>query len=180
MIMKIFSLFILLVFSHHTFAKDGVYLAAAAVPIYGSGSADAKSSLLGTGIALTAGLRIQNVGFEGGVKRLTVTNSELGNDDYDTEIQNAILFGGARLFFSNIFSFKAGLSSHNLEMDIFKNGTRLESAEDDGEYFGIYGGMGIVSPMTKETDLYFESTLYPVSEVDIYFIDIEIGLRFYL
>ena len=82
--------------------------------------------------------------------------------------------------FDQIFSLKAGLASHMVEMDIYQGPTDLKSAEDDGEYIGIYGGMGIISPMNKQSDLYFESTLYPVSEISIYFIDIEIGVRFYL
>lgn len=176
------NLFILFCFvlSSNVFANNAIFVAAGAVPMYGSGEEDATSSLLGTGISLSGGLRIGSIAFEAGLKRLTVTNDEIGDDKFSTEIKNSIFFGGARLFFDQIFSLKAGLASHKVEMDIYQGPVHKKSEEEDGEYIGIYGGMGIVSPMNKVTDLYFESTLYPVPDIGIYFIDIEIGVRFYL
>tara|TARA_Y100000385_G_C12851013_1_gene533082 strand:- start:24 stop:317 length:294 start_codon:yes stop_codon:yes gene_type:complete len=97
--MKKITLFICLVLSSSLFAKDSVFIAAGAVPMYASGDGDAKSSLLGTGISVSGGLRFGAAAFEIGLKRLTVTNEEIGDDKYSTEIKNSIFFGGGRLFF---------------------------------------------------------------------------------
>lgn len=171
---------LLSIISFSTYAADGIYLSASALPIYGSGNDESTSSLLGTGVAVTAGVRLINLAFEGGVKQLTVKNKELGNDKYDTEIKDTVIFGGARLFFNEVFSLKAGLSSHRMDMDIYQGQTHLKSKEDDGEHFGVYAGMGILTELSRTTDLYVESTLYPVSDIGFYFVDMEIGIRFYL
>lgn len=178
--MKIILITIMMFMTQASFAKNAFYLAAGAVPMYGSGEGDETSSLLGTGISIAGGVRFGPTAFEGGLKRLTVTNDEIGDDKYSTEVKNSIFFGGGRLFFDEIFSLKAGISTHMVEMDIYQGATHLKSKEDDGEFFGIYGGMGIVTPMSKFSDIYFESTLYPVPDIGIYFIDIEIGMRIYL
>lgn len=178
--MKIIFLLIILISTSNLFAKDSFYLSFGAAPVYGSAEGDSKSSLLGTAISFAAGARFKATAFEIGVKRFTISNDELGNDSYDTEIKNGIFFGGGRLFIDNIFSLKAGLASHNIEMDVYKGLTHLTSEEDDGEFIGLYGGMGIVTTLNKKSDLYFESTLYPISDVGLYFIDIEIGVRFYI
>lgn len=179
--MKTIILFLLLSITiTSAYAKNAFFLAAGAVPIYGSGDSDEISSLLGTGISVSGGLRLNTAAFEIGLKRLTISNEELGNDKYSTEIKNSIFYAGGRLFFDEIFSLKAGISSHIVEMDIYKGASHLKNLENDGDYLGLYGGMGIVTSLNNYSDLYFESTLYPVSDIGIYFIDIEIGYRFYL
>lgn len=178
--MKNLILIHILLTSLNVFARDGVYIAAGAVPIYGSGDKEETSSLLGTGISASGGFRLSHMAFEMGLKRLTVTNKELGNDKYETEVKNSTFYGGGRLFFDHIFSLKAGIASHNIEMDIYKGPNHLKNKENDGEYIALYGGMGILTPLHKYSDLYFESTLYPISDIGMYFIDIEVGVRLYL
>lgn len=179
--MKNLILILMLIISLNAFARDGVYIAAGGdIPMYGSGNSDSTSSLLGTGISATGGVHLEHVALEFGFKQLTVTNHELGNDKYDSEIKNSVFYGGGRLFFDQVFSLKAGIASHSVAMNIYKGGTHLKDEENNGKYLGLYGGMGILTPLCKYTDLYFESTLYPVPDIGIYFIDIEVGFRFYL
>lgn len=166
--------------SFKTLAADGVYFAASLLPVYGSGNDDSKSSMLGIGVSAVGGIRIKAAGFEMGVKRLTITNKELGDDKYDSEIKNSAMFGGGRLFISDIFSLKAGVAMHYIEMDLYQGSTHLTDEEDDGEFFGLYAGMGIMHPINNRTDLYYEATLMPVSDIGMYFVDMELGIRFYL
>jgi len=177
--MKYFWL-IFIVLSPGLWAADGIYLSTSLFPVYGSGNSEAKSSLLGTGISGVGGVRLKNIGFEMGAKRFTTTNKQLGDDKYETEVKDAVFFGGGRFFLSDIFSLKASLSMHYIEMDIYQDSAHLKNDEEDGEYLGLYGGMGIMHPIGKNLDLYYESTLFPVPDIGFYFIDIELGVRIYL
>ncbi len=161
-------------------AGDGIYLAPSLFPVYGSGGDAGKSSMLGTGIAITGGLKLKNIGIEVGAKRFTLSNEEIGDKSFDSEIKDSIFFGGARLFLNNIFSLKAGLGIHHFEMDLYEGNVHLTNDEQDGSSLGLYGGMGIMHELNKTTDFYYESTLFSVPDVDMYFIDIEVGLRFFL
>lgn len=178
--MKTLLIFFTFTLSGLVMADQGIYLSASGNFTYGSGSGDEKSSLIGPGVSLTGGLKIRSFALEGGVKRFTLSNTQIGNDSYETEIKNSLLFGGVRVILDEIFSLKAGFVSHNIEMDIYEGNQHLTNIEDDGEYFGLYGGMGIVNKLNRKLDFFFESTLYPVSDINFYFVDIEVGLRFYL
>ena len=56
----------------------------------------------------------------------------------------------------------------------------VKDLEDDGNFIGPYAGMGIFHPQKSNIDFYYESTLYPLPDTGFYFIDIELGIRFYL
>lgn len=171
---------ILLCLSLTSFAGEGVYFGAAFSPTYGSGETSAKSSLSGIGVGISGGVRIQSVGIEFGAKRFTLTNDPMGDSSYDSELKNSLFYGGGRLFLNKIFSLKAGLAMHQVEMDLKQGSSRLTSEEEDGDYIGLYGGMGILHPLNQSTDLYYEATLYPVPDIGFYFVDFEFGLRWYL
>lgn len=101
----------------------------------------------------------------------------MGDSKYDSELKNSLFYGGGRLFLSKVFSLKGGLTISNIEMSLHQGSTRLTSEEEDGEYIGFYGGMGILHPLNAQTDFYYEATLYPVSDIGFYFVDFEFGFR---
>jgi len=171
---------IILLFTSSAFAREGIYLSTSLFPVYGSGTSSEKSSLLGSGISFTGGLRLRSLGLEVGAKRFTTSNKQLGDDKYETEIKDSIFYGGGRLFLSEVFSLNLGLAIHYVEMDIYEGSNHLKSEEDGGESLGIYAGMGIMHPLARNLDVFYESTLYPISDIGLYFVDMQLGIRFYL
>jgi hypothetical protein len=163
-----------------TNASEGVYISTTLLYTYGSGEHDSKSALLGTGVSITGGLKVQAASFEFGIKQVSLSNESIGNDSYDTIIKDSIFFGGGRLFLSKIFSLKAGLASHYLSMDISKNNSNRNDLEDGGNFLGTYAGMGIFHPINNSLDFYYESTLYPIPDTGLFLIDMEIGIRLHL
>lgn len=175
-----FYIFILFFLPSTLWGQSGIYIAPAMNLAYGSGSGDSKSSLLGPSFALAAGMRANNIGAEMEFKQIKLTNSQIGNKDYDTEIYDTIFSGGVRFFLQNVFSIKLGLSQHFVEMNINKDGQSLDNEEEDGQFFGFYGGMGIIHQFTKDSEVFLESTLYPVPDIDMYIVDMQLGLRILL
>ena len=176
--MKIIYIFILL-FSFKSWGQN-LYLAPALTMGFSSGDSEAKSSLLGPGIALSAGARFGVSMFEIEYKRFKFSGSQIGSPDYDTQVYDSIFSGGLRVLLNNIFSIKAGLAIHHFEMDIFKDDIRQENIENEGEFIGFYAGMGIAHNISKMGQLFLESTLYPVSEVNLFIVDMQVGYRIYL
>jgi hypothetical protein len=161
-------------------AENGLYFSPSASLMYGSGSSDSQSSLIGPGVALSGGLRFNSTAVEVELKRVNTSNLDIGDKTYETTIHDTIFSSGVRLFLNRILSIKMGIATHFVEMDIDKNGVKQTNDENDGEYFGLYGGMGIMQEFTSNIHGFLESNLYPIPEIDLYFIDMQIGFRVYL
>lgn len=174
----LFGLFIIIFYSD-CFAQ-AIFFSPSLNFTYASGGDEEKSSLIGTGFGIGGGIRYGTSVFEIDVKRNKVSSGQIGSKDYDTTIYDTIFSGGFRLILNEIFSIKAGLANHYIEMDIYESGVKKKDLESDGEYLGFYGGMGILHQLSHFSELYLESTLYPLPDVDMYFVDMQFGLRWYL
>ena len=175
------SIFVSLLISIKTLAAShSLYIAPSAVSMYGSGESTALSSLFGPSVALAGGLKFHSAAFEFEFKKINLSNESLGDEDYKTQLQSSIISIGTRLYLNRLFSIKAGLAEHFVKMNIEKNGESKPNEESDGEYFGFYGGMGIMRDFTPQLQGFLESTLYPIPEIDIYFVDSQLGIRIYL
>lgn len=174
-LITLFSFFFI---TAHLHAKNAMYFSATMLPLYASGNHASKSALLGTGFGVSGGVRLGTAGFEISGKRFKVESEHIGDKDFDTRIFDSLFATTARLYLDK-FNLKFGLAMHNLDMEVSKNNSRRKDLEDNGTYVGLLGGMGINHEM-GDTDFYFESTLYPIPDVDLFIIDFGIGLRFYL
>lgn len=159
---------------------SGLYFSTSAVAMYGSGSPESLSSLFGPGVAMAGGFRINSIAAEIEFKKVNLSNTQIGNKHYDSRINDSLFLTGFRLFPNRIFSLKAGIANHFIEMDISKNHVKQSDNESDGEFLGFYAGMGISREFSQSIQGFLESTLYPLSEINIYLVDMQIGLRFYL
>ena len=175
------KLILILLFSFTTFAGEGVYIAPSLGLTYGSGGDESLSSLLGNHVGVVGGHRLGNFAFELGIKRVNMTNESIGNDNYDSEVTNDMYFGGVRAFLSDIFVLSAGLVSHNLDMEVKNDsGTRLKNKEDDGSYLSFYAGMGIQHDLNNSMDFYWEGNLFSIPDINMFNVEMTLGLRFYL
>ena len=175
---KSFFLSILILLgSLNSYGGEGVYIAPQLGVSYGSGGEEAYSSLLGNNIGIDGGIKLNNMAIEFGIKRSLLSNSSIGSTDYDTEIKNDIYSAGVRIFTDSLINFKTGFVSHNFDMTIKED----EELEEDGSFTSIYFGSGInLSLAQTGMDFFWEGTLFPISDVDLYEIDLSIGLRVYM
>lgn len=173
--MKIF--WIILLTSIQALASNGMFVGGALAPSYGSGGGSELSSMLGLGVGISGGIKYKAIAFEIGAKRFQLDNEQIGNKDYDSKLINSMFWGGTRFILDDVFSLKLGFASHFVEMDLYKDGQKRD--DEDGNYLGFLAGMGIVHPQSGY-DFYYESTLYPMPEIDFYIVDIEVGIRYFL
>lgn len=131
--------------------------------------------MLGINVGIVGGYRFGTSAFEFGIKRSAVSNSQIGDKDYDSEITNDMYFGGFRFFAGDIFSIAGGYTSHNLDFDV--TGATIDS---NGSYNSFYASMGINISQSADRDFFWEGNLYPISEADIFQVDFVAGFRFYL
>lgn len=179
--MKKILIYILSLFPSMLFANQSpLYFSTSAVAMYASGSPESLSSLFGPSVALAGGFRMNTMAIEIEFKKVNLSSTQIGNKDYDSTVSDGLFSTGIRLFPNRIFSLKAGISTHFIEMDISKNNTKQSEDESDGEFFGLYAGMGITREFTPLIHGFLESTLYPLPDINIYLVDMQIGLRFYL
>lgn len=174
------KILILLIVSFTVFARDTIYLAPHLGGTYASSSEDAYASSLGSHIGITGGLRQGRFAFEAGIRRSNLDNDNGGNDDYDSELINDMYFAGLRIFLNDSFVFNGGLISHNLDTSVKKNGIRRKSDEQDGSYMSFYLGMGMQHELGGDMDIFWEGSAQPLSEVDIFMIEMTLGMRIYL
>jgi hypothetical protein len=171
----------ILIFSINSYANNGYYLSIGAAPTYGSSADNSKSSMTGIGITAAGGIRMNNLALELVLKQIAVDNSGIGDENYDSEVKNFMGGIGTRMFMGDFLCLKAGVVNQSFTMDIYRDNQHLSNKEFDGSTFGFYVGMGGNVKMDKMTDIYFESTLIPSGQdADMYFVDIEFGLRLYL
>jgi hypothetical protein len=176
--MKYFYLFFMF-FSSFAFCETGLYTQILGSASYSNSENNGMSALTGSAIGISGGIRMNTVGFELTAKRFSLNNEAIGDSEYSSKLKDSTFSGGIRLFIQNRFSFKLGIIFHNLEMDIFKNDIRQKQDEYDGDFFGLYAGMGINHKISRELDFYLESNLYPVPQAKFSLIDFEFGLRLY-
>lgn len=172
---------ILNTFGQNSYASDGLYLAPQIGMIYNASSKDAYASSLGNKVGLLGGKRFGNMALESGIARTALNNTNGGDTKYRSEYTNDLYFIGLRLFLSENFSFNGGLISHNLDCTVKdKNGKRLKSKEENGSYTSYYLGMGMQHSLNNEMDLYWESNLTPINEIDFFQVEVLFGIRIYL
>jgi hypothetical protein len=170
-------LFVLCPLGH---AKSGLYAQLLGSGVYSTSELTSLSSSTGSGIGISGGIRMNTIGIELTAKRFSLNNQAMGDDNYSSTIKDSTFSGGIRLFIDNSFSFKLGAIFHNLEMDVHKNSVRRADEESDGDFYGIYAGMGINHQISSDIDFYLESNLYPIPQAKISLIDFEFGLRMYI
>jgi hypothetical protein len=171
---------LIFIFSFSVQANERFYFAASMGPSYITGNEDAASSLLGTNLSLAGGFKLKEVSLEFGGKRMQVSSEGVGSKDYETKLSNSLFNLGARVWLDQVFSLKAGLVVHHLDMTVYKNDTRQRSMEVDGDFLSWYGGMGFLAVLSRNSEFFIESSIYPLIDQRMYFIDIEAGMRFYL
>jgi hypothetical protein len=172
---KIVCLLTIFLMNFNVFATEGVFMAPSLGLTYASSSSESLASQMGLHVGVIGGFRRGNLALELGIARSRVTNQAIGSNNYETELENDLYFGGLRLFTGEFLSFAAGFMSHNLKATINNN-----SSDIDGSYLSFYGSMGVNFNLNKYKDLYWEGTFSPVSEADIYYVQFAAGLRFYL
>jgi len=178
--MRLLYLFFILVLPLSLQAKGQFYSAISMGPSYVTGNENAYSSLIGTNLSLQGGLQINSASLEFGAKRLQVSSEGVGSKDYETKVINSLFNLGTRLWFDRVFSIKASLVVHHLEMRVYKNDLRQKSMEVDGEFLSWYAGMGFLTQLNSTLEFFIESSINPLIDQRMYLIDIEAGLRFYL
>ena len=178
----IFFFFFSSVFSIALYAAEtGIYLSPQLGIQYNASSEEEYASSLGNKIGILAGKKIGNVALESGIFRSNLNNTYGGAKNFRSEYINDAYFIGLRLFLSESFVFSGGLISHNLNTRVKdKNGNRLKVREEDSSYFSYYLGMGMQHTISKEMDIYWESNIMPISEIDFFQIEALFGIRIYL
>lgn len=145
-----------------------------------SSEVESKSSLLGPQFTLTPGLRLDYVGIELYIKSGNYSKGHLGSSSsYESTIQYNAYGGQARVFLSDIFSFKAGAVVKKYEMELKKGSKDLDDEEFNDSEFGFLVGMGINNQLIEGIDLFFESSFITGYESEIYIIDADVGVRMY-